>query len=262
VCGDDGGGSSDGSNGSDGGSGADLLFASGWDNTTDLGCTFTGLIDNAWDDYGGSTACSGDVHDADVVDDIHHDGARALRVTQKPGGINGTDFRIGKQFGTQAEVTILGWVYYAPNYHWADADHKIFITMDNVPMAQNVYINYRGGSDPQHARLCAGIIPVDTIMCADSPQVTVGTWYRIRAHVVAGTHGKVEIWLQPEGQAEVKLHLVNDPDAVQIDIDDVDTGVLGGFKYDSTYNDGSSVTELMYQYVDSIEVHSGLFGGP
>jgi hypothetical protein len=59
----------------------------------------------------------------------------------------------------------------------------------------------------------------------------------------------------------VPLNLSYDA-GTQADLGDLDTGELGGFKYDTTYNIGSSITELMYQYVDSIEVHAGLFGTP
>ena len=240
--------------GGGGGSLGTPLFRSGWDNTTELGCTFNALIDGVWDDYGGSTACSGTVHDADVVNNVRLDGTRSLRVTQKPGYINGTDFRIVKMFGDRSALTIVGWVYYSPNYRWASADHKIFITMDPAQTRQNVYINYRGGSDPQHARLCVGIIPADTVYCAPQPQVTVGRWYRIRTRVVAGVHGSVRMWLQPQGQPEVELALVHDAGST-VALNDVNTGALGGFKYDTTYNLGSSITELMYQYVDGIEVY-------
>jgi len=254
----DGGGDGDGDGDDDsptpGGEG--LLFASGWDSTAATGCNFEALIDGVWDDYGGSGACNGSVHDADIVTDVAHDGARSLRVTQKPGFINGTDFRIVEMFGPQTDVTLIAWVYYSPNYRWASADHKIFIAMDPDQTAQNVYINYRGGSDARHARLCAGITPVDSVYCADSPQVTVDTWYRLRVHIVGGEHGSVDVWLQPDGEDEVQLDLTHDAGSV-VDIDDVDTGELGGVKYDTTYNAGGSISELMYQYVDSVEVYQG-----
>ena len=259
-------GSSEEDSGSDDGSGSDAggdddegdwgtpIFRSGWDNTTELGCNFTALIDGVWGDYGGSTACSGTVHDADVVNDVRFDGTRSLRVTQKPGGINGTDFRIGQVFGDRAALTIVGWVYYAPNYHWASADHKIFITLNAQQTEQNVYINYRGGSDPKHARLCAYSRPIDTLYCAPQPQVTVGTWYRIRTRIVAGVNGSIRVWLKQQGQPEVELTFV-DENGNPFAFNNVNTGALGGFKYDTTYNLGASITENMYQYVDAIEVY-------
>ena len=47
-----------------------------------------------------------------------------------------------------ADVTIIGWVYYSPNYHWAGGDHKVFITMDPGQTAQNVYISPRNTTFP------------------------------------------------------------------------------------------------------------------
>ena len=140
--------------------GGTLLFESSWENTTDLGCSPAALLDKVWEDYGGSGACSGSVHDADVVDDVAHGGSRSLRITQKPGKdgaekYNGTDFRMQKKFGEQTDVTLVGWLRYDANYRWAGADHKIFILTDEALRAQNVYINLRGGSDSTHARLCA-----------------------------------------------------------------------------------------------------------
>jgi hypothetical protein len=59
-----------------GATGGTLLFASSWENTTELGCTPPALLDTAWEDYGGSGGCSGSVHDADIVNDVAHGGTR------------------------------------------------------------------------------------------------------------------------------------------------------------------------------------------
>jgi hypothetical protein len=242
--------------------GGSPLFASSWENTTELGCSAAALLDKVWDDYGGSGACSGAVHDADIVDDVAHGGMRSLRVTQKPGKdgaevYNGTDFRIQKKFGPQTDVTLIAWVRYDTNYRWARADHKIFIFTDEALRAQNVYINLRGGTDGTHARVCAASIPVDTVFCAATPQVTLNTWYRMRVHVVAGAHGKIEVWLQPDGQPETKLNLRHDAGA-QADINDLDVGSIAALKLDTTYNAGSSISQNMYQWYDAIAVYSGL----
>jgi hypothetical protein len=242
--------------------GGNLLFESSWENTTELGCSARALLDTVWEDYGGSGACNGTVHDADIVDDVAHGGRRSLRVTQKPGKdgaeiYNGTDFRIQKKFGEQTDVTLVGWLRYDASYRWAKADHKIFIFADDALRAQNVYINFRGGSDNAHARLCAAATPVDAVFCSGNPQVTTNTWYRLRVHVVSGAHGKIEMWLQPDGQAETKLNLKHDAGS-QANINDLDVGSIASFKIDTTYNAGSGIAQNMYQWYDAIAVYSGL----
>lgn len=233
-----------------------LLFTSGWESG--LGCGPALLDAGAWADYGGSGACSGSVHDADVVADVAKLGAHSLRITQKPGGVNGTDFREIRTFGNQSEVTLIAWLRYHSAWHWANADHKIFLFMDASGNQPNVYINQRGGSDPKHARLCMYPTANDTFFCASNPQMTVGIWYRLRVHVVAGAHGKVEMWLQPDGQAETALVLTRDAGNGATSPNDVNAGAIGGLKLDTTYNDGGSVTAAMYMWYDGIAVSSGL----
>lgn len=249
-----------------------LLFTSSWE--TALGCNRTALFDSgAWGDYGGSGACDGAVHDADVVSDVFKVGKQSLRITQKPppagfvGVWNGTDFREVRTFASRPDVTLVAWLRYDANYHWASADHKIFIFTASDGATPNVYINYRGGTDAKHARLCAYSMPLDVFFCAAPPvigegsaptQVTVGIWYRLRVHVVAGNHGKVEMWLMPDGQAEMKLNLVYDAGARTANINDLNTGQIGGLKVDTTYNAGTSVTENMFQWYDGVSVYAGL----
>jgi hypothetical protein len=249
-----------------------LLFESGWENTTAVGCNELALLDTVWDDYGGSTACAGAVHDADVVDEMAFDGARSLRVTQKPcptgpgtcaADFNGTDFRIVKVFGNQSEVTLLVRVRYDANYRWASADHKIAIFTDEAQTAQNVYLNTRGQPDGQHARVKLASIPAGDATFSDATPahlVTTGVWYTIRVHVVAGDSGSLEAWLTPQGQPEMKLDLVHEagPDA---NINDLPVGSIGGIKPDTTYNAGNAILENMYQWYDGIKVFSGLYMG-
>lgn len=233
-----------------------LLFSSSWENAA-LGCG-AGLLDGVWADYGGSGACDGTVHDADIVSGIAKLGTKSLRVTQKPGGINGTDFRIvSRSFGAQAELTAIFWVRYDPNYHWASADHKIVLLMGGD--SQNIYINYRGGSDATHPRLCAYPLANDTFFCQTAgPYVTVNSWFRIRVHVIAGVHGRVELFLQPDGQAETALPLTRDAGTGATVPTDINTGTIDGIKLDTTYNSGTSVTSNMFQYYDGVSVFSGL----
>lgn len=234
-----------------------LLMASSWETAT--GCNGPALFDSgAWGDYGGSGACSGSVHDADVVSDVYKVGKNALRITQKPGGVNGTDFREIRTFGNQTDVTLIAWLRYHAAYHWANADHKIILFMDGTGNSPNVYINFRGGSDAKHGRLCAYSTPVDVFFCAANPQVTVGLWYRLRVHIVAGQHGKMEIWLTPDGQPETKLNLTYDAGAPQANVNDLNTGQIGGIKLDTTFNDGASVTAPMFMWYDGLAVYSGL----
>jgi len=245
-----------------------LLFASGWQNTTEVGCTYAGLIDRVWDDYGGSGACSGTVHDADIVTNVWADGGRSLRVTQKPGFINGTDFRIVKVFGAQTEITAVWKVFYSPNWRWASADHKIVIFTDAQATAQNVYVNWRGGRDAQHARVAVHVIPSNTVLTDASVQATVGRWYRFRVHLVAGGQGRVAVWLTDcgvsgtdaacAGATETSLALVHDA-GTAANPNNLNVGQIGGIKPDTTYNAGGNITELMYQYYDSIAVYRGLF---
>jgi hypothetical protein len=243
-----------------------LLFESGWENASETGCDTTALIDGVWDDYGGSSACDGPVTDAAIVNDVFEAGSRSLRVTQKPcptgpgtcdATYNGTDFRIVKTFGDQAEVTLVGWVRYDENYRFATGDHKVFIFTDAEQTAQNVYVNLRGQSgDPTHARITLAAIPADAVVSDATPGhlIGVGSWYRIRVRVVAGANGRVDAWLMPEGQAEVPLTLAYEA-GNDFDFQNVPTGSIGGFKADTTYNIGNSITELMYQWYDSVAIY-------
>lgn len=240
-----------------------LLMSSSWETAT--GCNGPALFDSgAWSDYGGRGACDGTVHDADVVSDVFKVGTHALRITQKPGAststdiYNGTDFREVRTFGSQTDVTLIAWLRYHAAWNWASADHKVFIFTASDGATPNVYINERGGADAKHARLCAYSSPVDVFFCASSPQITVGLWYRLRVHIVAGTHGKMEMWLQPDGQPETKLNLTYDAGAPQANVNDLNNGQIGGIKLDSTYNAGSTISALMYMWYDGVQVFSGL----
>jgi hypothetical protein len=248
---------------------ASLLFQSGWETGPDgvfPRCDFDVLIDgpvgslSRWDDYGGSGACSGTVHDADVVTNVTHDGGRALRVTQKAGNINGTDFRMVKNIGSQSSATHTMWVYFDPAWRWASNDHKMWIWLDGSCTAQNVYINTRG-NDPTHARIAVHVLPSDTVLSDRNVTLTVGTWYRIKSHVVAGSQGKVEVWVMPQGQPEVKLTLTQEAgNAANANL--LNTGALGCGKLDTTYNNGAAIpTSGFYQYFDTISIYRGLFGG-
>lgn len=253
---------------------AALLFSNGWDLQRELGCNANtlNLLDNrSWNDYGGSGACSGTVHDADIVSDVTADGGFALRVNQKSGNQNGTDFRIVKTLGSQTEITSTFKVRYSDSWRWANGDHKIVIFTDAQATAQNVYINWRGGTSSSRGRVAVHVIPSDVVLTDRSIEAQPGRWYKFRVHLVAGTSGKVEVWLTECGtngsddscnaQPERKLTLTTEVGS-QANPDRLNTGQIGAIKPDTTYNAGSSIPASGYQqWYDSIKVWRGLASG-
>jgi hypothetical protein len=176
-------------------------------------------------------------------------------VTQRPGEQNGTDFRIVKPLPSPADATFVWWVRYDNNYRWANADHKILITGSS----QTLYINYRGGVDPSHARVVVSVTASDSVFAANAfnQQVTVGKWYRLRVYVRAGSQGTVRAWLMEDGQPEQELNFAYDA-GTNVPLSSINTGPLDSFKLDTTYNAGSYITETMKMWYDSVAVYRGL----
>jgi hypothetical protein len=241
----------------------------GWENRTELGCTWSGIVDafydtshnppntaTNWSDFGGAGACSTTPPEAEIDTTVVHDGNRSLRVAQRPGEINGTDFRVVKMFSSaQAEVTLIAYLRFADDYQWATGDHKNFIFL-GANEAQTVYVNHRGqDGDPLHARW---VLALNDIVYSDKTNfVTRSTWYRIRVHIKTGTHGAMEMWVRPDGGTEQRLNMTFDAGQTA-NLADMPIPAVYGFKIDTTYNNGSFVKSIWYRWFDTVAMYSGL----
>ncbi len=243
-----------------------VLFADGWENRTELGCTLEGLLDGPggasstwWADFGphlGATCANPPI--AEVVTTEKHDGNRALQVNFEPDGSqNGPDFRIAQGFGNRSEIYARFWIKYSSNWVWAGADHKLAILGDDGG-SQNVYYNVRGNGNGGTGRVVIHVIPADTLFEDTSTNVAPGVWHLCEIHVVAGANGRVEAKL--DGRL---LALTNDSGGNALS---VNTGPsIGYVKLDTTYNlyaYPSSLGLSMKTWYDSVAISAaGWIGG-
>jgi len=245
----------------DAGAPGSAFFRDGWESAAP-GCDEARLTDHAtWDEYGPASTCSAPI--ARVVNDEKHTGASALRIDFAPdGSLNGPDFRIVKNFGTNhSEIYARWWVKWSSNWVWASADHKVAIFGSGSQVTQDVYFNLRGnGSGGPSARVAIGVTPSDTVLSDPSVDVTPGVWHLCELHVVSGVHGRVEAKL--DGRLLSLVHEAGNPSSAQ----DLNTGAGVGFiKLDTTYNAyayPSSLGLTMQAFYDDVAVGTeGWLGG-
>jgi hypothetical protein len=249
----------------EGGDPTDPVFANGWENRDELGCTLEGLLDgpggasaNSWGDFGPAFASTcAEPPMAEIVEDEFHSGSRSLRVEFPPDGTqNGPDFRIAQDFAAQTETYARAWVKYSDNWVWAGADHKILIFgVSGGAPTQDIYINVRGLGDGGPGYIAVHSIPADTVFEDHASNVFPGEWHYIEAHIVSGESGAIEVRLDGE-----LLDLV-DQGSNAYDPLDVPTGsVIEYIKVDTTYNDYAYPSGLgltMHTWFDDVAVFAG-----
>jgi hypothetical protein len=235
-----------------------VLFANGWENRSEIGCSLEGLLDGPggvsstwWNDFGpylGATCGTPSI--AEIVTAEKHDGERALQVNFEPDGSqNGPDFRIAQGFDDRTEIYARWWIKYSTNWVWAGADHKLAIFGEDGG-GQNIYYNVRGNGNGGNGRVVIHVIPADTLFEDTSTDVAPGIWHLCEIHIVAGANGRVEAKL--DGRL---LTLTNESGGNPLS---VNTGPsIGYIKLDTTYNLYSYPTSLglsMKTWYDSVAV--------
>lgn len=188
-----------------------LLFSNGWDARDETGCTWSGIVDalydathpapataTSWTDFGLVDVCK-DPPEVEVDAVQKHDGMRSLRVTHSAGAA--TDFRVVKTFSTvPQEVTILVFMRFDEGYSWGTSgEHRNIVLMNGD---ENVIsLNHRATTVAARWSLTIK----DAAFTDLEHVVPLGQWMRVRMHLRSGVHGLVEVFVQPEGGAEVKL---------------------------------------------------------
>lgn len=248
------------SGGGGGGAGGNL-FNSGWEFAT--GCSVNALLDGSpgtkWNDGGGMDCTGrGGLPVTEITTAQSVDGGNSCRVWQMPGNQNGTDFRVTKSFAVQTNVMYVRfYIRWGNNWHWGTSDHKMMIMGHLGLETQELYLNIRAdfssGFNPNAGRLTVGHQAVDSVWTDNriSQLMVKNTWYRIEAKITFGTNGSIEC-----RQNGVPFVPTFDAGTGPTNIMNHPVG-LNGYTYvkmDSTYNQGSAITEPMDQYWDAVAV--------
>ena len=243
--------------------GAGLLFWSGWENRSELGCNENALIDRdsamtlpTDTGFDGTppfeTLCtnSNGNPDAEVVVEAGPDGVetRMLRVRQSTGHLNGTEFRLGHSLAPQNDVYVSWWIKYSADWQWTTRETAMFMT-------NMVEVGVEGRDDGSPATIRIHLIASDTQFVATEPQISVGVWHFCELRVVAGARGRIDMRVD---QMPVVL------EATAADPHDVNTGAAtDAATINTAYGDGAFLDQRMssdapwFSYYDDVRIGIG-----
>lgn len=244
-----------------GGGGVGNLFNSSWE-TGGVGCGLAVLMDGTvwpgpprntlWDDSGG-TDCTGrgGLPLTEVTTDqaVAAYGNKSLRIWQAPGNVNGTDFRVVKNFTqvTSGYFFMRWYIRWGSNFRFGNGDSKMVI-QGPTDSQQFMYWNTRNtpGSNDS-TRMTAYHDHIGSIWCDNRPSMamTRNNWYCIETRQRIGVNGGLAARINT-------IPCVFTIDGgIDRDIDNHLVDPIGMHKMDSTYNDGAGITQFMDMYWDA-----------